>query len=313
MKEKPTIIDFHTHLFPPKIAEKVIANLQSLGGTRAQTDATEAGLLKSMDQNGVDRSVALPVATNVGQVEKLNDISIARTERAAEAASDRLIWFGCMHPAYEEEAGGLSGALNGTLGGSGGGIGSAAVKKELARLKAAGVKGIKIHPAYQRTRLDDLRYLRIMDQCCEAGLFCLTHAGWDIGVPGEWCSPRMCAEIVRRYEFPGLILAHLSGVKEWEDSLKYVAGLPVWLDTAMSFGKLDPLDDRDFPGGTIDLISNELFEDIVRKHGADRILFATDSPWNDQGKSVEQLLSTTLTDEEKTAILGGNAQRLLGL
>jgi hypothetical protein len=123
----------------------------------------------------------------------------------------------------------------------------------------------------------------------------------------------MCAEVVRAHGFDRLILAHLAGVKEWEASLEYAAGLPVWFDTAMSFGKLDPVDDRHFPGDSLDLISNDLFERIVRKHGADRILFATDSPWNDQGQSIAQLMSTALTDAEKEAILAGNACRLLGL
>jgi len=297
------VIDFHTHLFPPALASRVITNLQGLGGTRAQTDATEAGLIASMDANGIDRSVVLPVATSAAQVEKLNDISVRRAEAAGEAGkpgADRLIWFGAMHPDYGAETGGDAGSAG-------------AVKRELARLKAAGVKGIKIHPAYQHRRLDDPRYLRIIDLSCELGLICVAHAGWDIGIPGEWCSPRMCGRLVREHDFPLLVLAHLGGVKEWEDAFEYVAGSGAWLDTAMSFGKLDPVDDRHFPGDSLDLIPNDLFERIVRKHGADKILFATDSPWNDQGASVRQLRSTALTDTEKEAILSGNARRLLGI
>ena len=78
------VIDFHTHLFPPALASRVITNLQGLGGTRVQTDATEAGLLASMDANGIDLSVVLPVATSAAQVEKLNDISVRRAEAAGE-------------------------------------------------------------------------------------------------------------------------------------------------------------------------------------------------------------------------------------
>lgn len=51
---------------------------------------------------------------------------------------------------------------------------------------------------------------------------------------------------------------------------------------------------------------------MVRDHGADRILFGTDSPWCDQKQSKEWILHTDLTGEEKEKILGENARKLLG-
>ena len=50
---------------------------------------------------------------------------------------------------------------------------------------------------------------------------------------------------------------------------------------------------------------------IVRKHGADKILFATDSPWEDQMDYVNRIQEMPLSAEEKTMIFGENAQKLL--
>ena len=49
---------------------------------------------------------------------------------------------------------------------------------------------------------------------------------------------------------------------------------------------------------------------MVRKHGADRILFGTDSPWYDQTKAVNDFNNTDLTQEEKDKIFGKNANDL---
>ena len=50
---------------------------------------------------------------------------------------------------------------------------------------------------------------------------------------------------------------------------------------------------------------------IIRKHGADRILFASDCPWESSGKMKEKILKLDLSDDEKEKILGENAVRLL--
>ena len=53
---------------------------------------------------------------------------------------------------------------------------------------------------------------------------------------------------------------------------------------------------------------------IIKRHGADRILFATDSPWNDQKAYIERFRSLNgLSDQEKDMIFSGNAERLLSL
>ena len=66
------IIDFHTHIFPDKIAGKTIESLERISGITAATNGTLEGLLASMEDSGVDMSVIMPVATKPAQMESIN-------------------------------------------------------------------------------------------------------------------------------------------------------------------------------------------------------------------------------------------------
>ena len=54
------IIDFHTHIFPEKIASRAIASLEQKAKMRAHVRGVEASLRASMDKSGVDLSIILP-------------------------------------------------------------------------------------------------------------------------------------------------------------------------------------------------------------------------------------------------------------
>lgn len=127
------VIDIHTHTFPDKLAAPTIRKLQGACHTRAFTDATNAGLAASMARAGIDSSVVLPVATNPHQVAHVNE---SAAQINARGRGTGIYSFGCIHPDYPDPRG------------------------ELARIAALGLKGIKLHPAYQATRFDDIRYLR---------------------------------------------------------------------------------------------------------------------------------------------------------
>ncbi|MGN1013720.1 MAG: amidohydrolase family protein [Butyricicoccus sp.] len=282
------IVDFHTHTFPEKIAGKTIAKLQEMACSKAFTQATNRSLQHSMERAGIDYSILLPVMTNDRQVEKLNSLA---GEVNAQAQETGLVSFGGMHPDYGGD-----------------------VRAELARVQELGLKGIKIHPAYQGYDLDDIRYMRIIDRAAELGLYVMTHAGFDIGIPGhDYCAPDHVVHVMREIGPDKLILAHLGGWRHWDEVEQKLAGLPLYMDTAFVLGTITPPDGKQRKPGDSWMLSDEAFLRIVRKHGADRILFATDNPWSDQKASLEHIRSLPLSEQEQTAILGENARRILGL
>ena len=171
-------------------------------------------------------------------------------------------------------------------------------KSELRTLVDCGFRGIKLHPDYQGVYFDDIRYMRIMEYASELGLIIVTHAGVDIGFPDTVrCTPERALKVLREVKPEKLVLAHMGGWSLWEEVIDRLAGEPVYLDTAYTMGH----------------ISEEHFVTLCRKHGTDKILFATDCPWGNPEKDVETFLKMPLTKEEQEAILHKNAERLLGI
>ncbi len=281
------IIDLHTHVFPDRIAPAAVAKLRDASHTRAFLDGTAAQLQASMKRAGIGRSVVLPVATSARQVPHINDAAIARHRSAPETGIDS---FGGMHPDFEDW------------------------EKELERLRDAGIRGVKLHPPYQGPDFDDGRFLRILKKAAALSLAVLTHAGLDVGLPGErQATPEKIRRAIDRVPDVTLILAHMGGWRCWEETEKLLAGTPVYLDTSFALGTLTPSGDGFFDAAPeeMNMLSGEQFVHLTRVFGADRVLFGTDSPWMDQKEYLARFLALPLREEEKRQILGENAEKLL--
>ena len=175
-------------------------------------------------------------------------------------------------------------------------------KKILNDVRAMGLKGIKLHPDYQNVDFDDERFIRIMDYAANLGLIIVTHAGEDVGIPGRIrCTPDKILRVLNDVRPDKLVLAHMGGWNMWDEVEEKLVGKNVYFDTAFVFET------------TVPHIEEEQFVRIVRNHGADKILFATDSPWSDQGESIRKIRSMKFSGKEETMILGENAEKLLKL
>jgi predicted TIM-barrel fold metal-dependent hydrolase len=171
-------------------------------------------------------------------------------------------------------------------------------KEELNTVKNLGIKGIKIHPDYQGVMIDDIRYKRIIEYASELGLIIVTHAGIDIGIPEPvHCPPDKMRKVLDEIKPSKMVLAHYGGWKQWEEVYEYLAGENVYFDTAFTLG----------------YVSEDNFKRILDKHGADKILFATDAPWCSMKESIEILKSYNLDKTTEEKILSSNAKRLLGI
>lgn len=195
-------------------------------------------------------------------------------EWARSICSDRIISFGGIYPHTDD------------------------YKRDIDFVAGLGLKGLKFHAEYQDFVVDDPKMLRIYDYALSKGLIIMHHAGIDPGMPMPYkSSPKQFANIVKAMKGGIIIAAHFGGHAQWDDVEKYLAGTNIYLDTAMGF----------------EYFTSEQFLRIVQKHGADKVLFASDSPWSNAGTEVEHLKALTLSKTEKETILGGNAKRLLNM
>ena len=59
--------------------------------------------------------------------------------------------------------------------------------------------------------------------------------------------------------------------------------------------------------------SSERLLSMMRAHGIEKIMWASDSPCSDPTSQLHRILSLPLTEEEKEMVCWKNAARLLGL
>lgn len=281
------IIDAHTHTFPEKIAKKTIEFLQAKAESVAYTEGTDSALQTSMQNAGIDMSVILPVATNAGQVEKLNDIAIKKTEKYRQTG---IFSLGCMHPDYENYA------------------------AELKRIKQNGITGIKIHPAYQDTDLDDIKFLKIIDAACSEDLAVVIHAGLDIGIMHHnFASAEQIENVIKEIAPEKFVLAHMGGWKGWDEVEKELCGENVYFDTSFVLDEYEPPKGVIVPPEKRKMLSKEQFKRIVEKHGYDKILFGSDSPWGEQKETVEKIKNCSLDESKLENIFSINAKKVFSI
>ena len=268
------VIDFHTHVFPDAIAQKTIDHLSEKGGIPPFSDGTTEGLVSRMTLAGVDLSVTLPVLTNPLKFESVNRFAAGINDFFKDRRR-KLISFAGIHPKCEK------------------------IDEKMAWIAKNGFKGVKIHPDYQETFITDEGYIRIMEAAKEYGLIVLTHAGVDGGyrdMPVR-CTPDLAIELIRRVSYSKFVLAHCGGNEMTDEVIEKLCGEDVYFDTAY----------------VLRFIGREKFQKLIKKHGDDRILFATDSPWSEAGKDAEILRSFSLGKEAEDKIFFKNAQKLLGI
>ena len=269
------IIDFHTHVFPDKIAHSTISVLESRGGNKASTDGTVDGLLSHMTESGVDVSVALPVLTKPTQFDSVIKFAQIVNERFSGKYTGKIISFAGIHPACED------------------------IPSKMKMVKDLGLLGVKIHPDYQSTFIDDDGYIQILKCAKDLDLIVVTHSGVDDAYVGEpiKCPPELCAKVIEKVGLEKFVLGHYGAHKQWQSVLDLLCSKNVYFDTAF----------------TLHEINEDLFKAILDKHGDDKVLFATDCPWRSMKEDVEIIKSFNLGEKTLDKIFYKNAKNLLGI
>ena len=169
------------------------------------------------------------------------------------------------------------------------------VFEELERIKALGLKGVKFHPDYQRFSVDDERLKPIYKKISDLELITVFHAGYDYGFPPPYGGmPDKMLKALSWFDSP-VVAAHWGGIDCGKEVLEKLCGTDIYFDTSFGYG----------------CMPKYYALKILEKHGTDKILFGTDSPWHNADMELRFLNSLGLETYESEKIKSKNAEKLL--
>ena len=277
---RPVIIDFHTHIFPPDVRDSRDgyagrdATFAEMYTNPKAKIATAEDLRRSMDEAGVDVSVALGFAWREHELcVRHNDYLL---ESAAKSGG-RIVPFCTINMA----------------------VAPATVTKEVARCARAGARGLgELRPESQGWELNGEAGERVAALAQRHNLILLFHVTEPVGrqYPGkEGCSLGSFCEFAREHPEIAIIGAHLGGglpfygaMSEVGDALSHV-----YVDTAalpLLYGR-----------------------EVYRLADGGHLLLGSDFPLVGQARQIEEMRGGLEDEAARRLVLGENARRLLGL
>ncbi len=169
--------------------------------------------------------------------------------------------------------------------------------EELERIADAGLKGVKLHPEYQGFYADDEKMKPIYKKISDLGLITLFHAGNDIGFPPPYhAMPQRLRRALSWFDSP-VVAAHWGGAGCGPEVLDTLCGTKIYFDLSFGYG----------------VISKPVAQQIIDKHGCDKLLFGSDMPWHRPEWELRLINSLDLSDTDRQKIFCQNATQLLGL
>jgi hypothetical protein len=235
-------------------------------------------LLDVMDRAGVWRVglVNYPSPDIMGFTNSTNDFAA----RYAQAAPDRLLPYGGVHPRFTTDPAG-----------------------DVDRLVDLGIRMLKIHPNHQlfpaNAYTDGLDTLaRIYRRCEERGLPVMVHTGTSIfpGARSKYGNPMELDDVALDFPDLRIVMAH--------------GGRPLYMEEAFFILRRHRTVRLDVSG----IPPLKLLDYFPRLTDiADRVLWGTDWPSpgvHDLRKNIDQFLTLPLSDQHRRAVLETNALAL---
>ncbi len=178
-----------------------------------------------------------------------------------------------------------------------------AAHRELRRLRAAGMKAIKLHPHTQEFDAADPRMLALCKLAGELGMVVLVDNANVL--PGD---NEKLFNLAVRASKTDFVFTHLGGLY-----FRYWNLLPLTRTTKDFFFDNVHFDISAIVTLAADSPLEEEFVWTIRNVGVDRVLLGSDYPQFSLKRNAEALQRLDLTEEEKEKIRYGNAARLFSL
>lgn len=201
------IIDFHTHIYPQKVAQKatdMICEFYDIEGDNMCGTATE--LIERGDMAGISHFVILPVANKPEQVRSINNFIVDQV-----AENSRFYGFGTVHAQMEN------------------------ITDEIEYIKSVGLLGVKIHPDTQKFPIDDER-LFPMYSMIEGKLPILIHMG---DKRYDFSHPARLRKVLDKFPKLEVIAAHFGGWSMQKIAYQYLSETKCYFDISSMIRFMD--------------------------------------------------------------------------
>jgi len=262
--ENYRIIDSHCHIYPDAIVSKAVEAIEGFYDYRYKGfDGKTATMLSNGDKAGVEHYIVFSVATTPHQVHSINSFIAVSVQKSGGVFTG----LGTLHP-YSET-----------------------LQADFEELLALGLKGVKLHPDFQKIPIDNPKCEEIY-RLCQGKIPVLLHTG---DYRYDYSNPARMKRMLERFPDCTFIGAHFGGWSMWDEAARTLSAYPnFYVDTSSSFSD----------------ISFEKAAELIEAYSADRVLFGTDYPLGDVGKEIEMLKKAVGDEIMLKKILFENAARL---
>lgn len=263
-------IDFHTHIFPDKVAKPAMDALSAESGNyRPCTDGTLQGLLDSMKRANISASLVANIATKPEQMRPI-------LEFCKQIKSESIHPLMSFHPSNDTYE----------------------VEDVFGEAHVAGIRGVKLHPMYQRFSIDDKYMYGFYELMASFGFFVMFHTGYDTAFPGnKQADVELVAKVANWFKDLTIVCTHVGGWKQWDRISCLSKCRNVYTETSLTLREL----------------GDDEFIKAISHFDEDRILFGSDSPRADQKEMLERTLQLRIPDRLKEKMFSDNAALLLGV
>lgn len=259
------IIDIHTHVYPEKIAPAAVHTVLEFYQLEGSAmDGTADMLLRRGGEAGISRFALMPVANRAAQVSSINNFICRQVAEHPE-----FVGFGAIHADLED------------------------IGAEVDAIESMGMKGIKIHPDFQKFPIDDPR-LYPMYEAVQGRLPVLIHMG---DPRYDFSHPVRLRRVLDNFPKLEAIAAHFGGHTMQETACELLKDTDCIFDIS----------------STMMFLPESQVKRYISVYGAERLAFGTDYPLWDPVAEVERFLALDITPAEKEQIAHKTAERILKL
>lgn len=259
------IIDVHNHIYPEKIVSKATDAIGDFYDINMQHLGTGDELVEAGKRAGIEKFVVCSAATIPQQVPTINKFIAAECEKHPE-----FIGFGTLHAEFED------------------------TENEIARMKEMGLRGVKLHPDFQKFYLDDPKAIEMFKAIRDNDMWVLVHVGDD---RYDYSQPERMARVIEKVPGLKVIAAHFGGYRRWASALNVYKPGTIYFDISSSMHFMD----------------KELVYSFFDRYGIESFFWGTDFPMWDHKEELELFFDLGLSEKDNKMILYENFAKAFGL